>query len=425
MLCFNLLVISSFFSDVSASATGFRAEWQIQGCGGRLTEKEGVFTSPNFPQNYPPNVDCEWIIELEYGNNIEIVVLEMDMEREANCSFDGFQVAHDAKFEHLVTKLCHTTIEPVKITGQGHKLYVKFSSDNSDGGKGFKAAYKAVPTANGCGGLFTIPTGTIMSPSYPKNYGKDLFCEWTIRTHESHSLVYQLTDFDMEASDNCTKDSVAIYDTIFNKLLWEGCGSSLPNQTIFKSERNELMIRMKSDKDTEAKGFKGTFTTSCGAQIITNDMGEVKHYPTMVDSSENCTWILKSEDPLKHITIAFTDIHFNRYVVECDSELRVLDGDTIDAPLKLKVCSSKVPPAIVSNGNALTIVLSDSYPTEFTLRYSVLDNACGGTFNTFHGEFSSPGYPNSSPLNIQCEWTIEASQGNLIQLSIKSMDISL
>ena len=51
--------------------------------------------------------------------------------------------------------------------------------------------------------------------------------------------------------------------------------------------------------------------------------------------------------------------------------------------------------------------------------------ACGGTFNSIHGEFASPNYPDSSPMNIQCEWIIEASQGNLLQLEIKEMDISL
>lgn len=365
----------SFYSDVSATSTGFRAEWQIQGCGGRFTANEGVLTSPNYPQHYPEKVDCEWIIDLEYGHNIEFTVHDMDLEREVNCTFDGFQIAHDAKFEHIVTKICHTITEPVVITGQGHKLYVKFYSDVSDGGKGFKASYKAVKTASGCGGLFTVPTGAIMSPNYPKNYGKDLFCEWTIRTSASHSLIFQLTDFDMEESDNCTKDSFAIYDTIFNKLLWEGCGSSLPNQTLFKSERNELMIRMKSDKDTEAKGFKGTFTTNCGANIITNDMGEV-HYRKTIDSIDRCTWVFKSEDPLKHITIAFTYIHIHKDSDQCDSELSILDGDTLDAPLKLTVCGSKVPPAIVSNGNALTvaITLGEYFPSDFSLHYSVLDN---------------------------------------------------
>lgn len=299
----------------------------------------------------------------------------MDLEIERDCDFDGFQVAHDAKFEHVISKMCHTITEPVIITGQGHKLYVKFYSDESLGGKGFRATYMAIPTTNNCGGIFTITSGTIMSPNYPKYYDKDLYCEWKIQTQILNSLVFQLIDFDMESSYNCTKDSFAIYDTIVNKLLWEGCDSNLPNQTTFNSERNELMIRMKSDNMTEAKGFKGTFAINCGAIIVTNDKGEL-FYRKSADERPNCTWVIKSEDPLKHITIAFTHLFTYSYSGECNKRINILDGDTVDAPVIKELCGPKLPPAIVSNGNALTIVLNKAnpIPSEFNLRYSVLDN---------------------------------------------------
>ncbi|RWS23279.1 Astacin-like metalloendopeptidase [Leptotrombidium deliense] len=32
-------------------------------CGGEIKNMSGIITSPNFPNNYPPNVNCEWIIE--------------------------------------------------------------------------------------------------------------------------------------------------------------------------------------------------------------------------------------------------------------------------------------------------------------------------------------------------------------------------
>lgn len=372
-----MFVLFSFYSDHSESGTGFRVEWQIQGCGGHLTHLEGDLTSPNYPLAYPTNIDCQWTIELHYGHNIQITVHDMELENQSiECEFDGFQVAHDAEFKQIISKICHKIVEPVVITGQGHKLYVKFHSDISGGGKGFRATYKAIPTANNCGGIFTVQSGTIMSPNYPKNYGKDLYCEWKIQTHISNSLVFQLIDFDMESSDNCTKDSFAIYDTVLNKLLWEGCGSNLPNQTIFNSDRNELMVRMKSDKETEAKGFKGTFSISCGAIVVTNDMGEL-FYRKTIESNEICKWVIKSEDPLKHITVAFTHLqHVTTFDGDCENTISVFDGDTFEAPLKKMFCGSKIPPAFVSNGNALTVVLNNNnlYQSEFSFRYSVLDN---------------------------------------------------
>lgn len=109
----------------------------------------------------------------------------------------------------------------------------------------------------------------------------------------------------------------------------------------------------------------------------------------------------------------------------------------------------KTPPTIVSNGNALTVHLGINGTYKETLigldlvaHYSVLDNgkinfvslltfhikigiilACGGTLTGYSGEFASPNYPNSYPLNVECVWTIKASPGNIISLLIKSLDI--
>jgi len=32
------------------------------GCGGRLYMESGAFNSPNYPDVYPPNVECVWTI---------------------------------------------------------------------------------------------------------------------------------------------------------------------------------------------------------------------------------------------------------------------------------------------------------------------------------------------------------------------------
>lgn len=51
--------------------------------------------------------------------------------------------------------------------------------------------------------------------------------------------------------------------------------------------------------------------------------------------------------------------------------------------------------------------------------------ACGGRFkNSIRGDFSSPKYPQTSPLNAYCMWTIEASAGNLMSLEIRELDIA-
>ena len=57
-----------FVSDSSNIAAGFKFVFNevSVACGGQLMltrdVTEGHFTSPNYPHQYPPNVDCVWVI---------------------------------------------------------------------------------------------------------------------------------------------------------------------------------------------------------------------------------------------------------------------------------------------------------------------------------------------------------------------------
>ena len=41
-------------------------------CGGRLTGESGVFTSPNFPDNYSDNAECIWEISVPEGKKVDL-----------------------------------------------------------------------------------------------------------------------------------------------------------------------------------------------------------------------------------------------------------------------------------------------------------------------------------------------------------------
>lgn len=53
----------------------------------------------------------------------------------------------------------------------------------------------------------------------------------------------------------------------------------------------------------------------------------------------------------------------------------------------------------------------------------VLDNACGNVHKSIMGKIASPSYPSSYPVNINCYWYIEASEGNTVGLTFESMDL--
>ena len=54
-------------------------------CGGTLTEPRGRIYSPEFPNNYPTNVNCDWTIQLPKTSNIILSFLSMDIEEDEDC----------------------------------------------------------------------------------------------------------------------------------------------------------------------------------------------------------------------------------------------------------------------------------------------------------------------------------------------------
>ena len=57
----------------------------IPGCGGLLTSNTGQFSSPQHPETYANNLDCEWLIRVPQGDRIELDFLSFDVERHRTC----------------------------------------------------------------------------------------------------------------------------------------------------------------------------------------------------------------------------------------------------------------------------------------------------------------------------------------------------
>lgn len=117
--------------------------------------------------------------------------------------------------------------------------------------------------------------GIITSPNYPVNYEPNMYCQWLLRTEPSHSILFKFSDFELE--DDCSSDSVQIYDGSErrdDKLLLKACGthatSNATNQTAqpgftesLKSTGNEMLVVMEADHGIEDKGFSAQYSTVC------------------------------------------------------------------------------------------------------------------------------------------------------------------
>ncbi|XP_053948471.1 cubilin homolog [Anastrepha ludens] len=421
----------------NSSWVNFRLEYIMFGCVQIFHRETGEFQSPNAPLPYPNDVECMWEIRTTPGHGVELTISDMDIEETVNCTNDALVISSHSHNNNYKERHCGSQTNLV-ITSSSHILFVRFFSNKEHNGKGFKATYKILKSQ--CGGVLSSRNGVITSPNYPLNYPPESRCEWTIEVTPHHSITLTLEEIEMESYFSCEMDFVEAYEGANSddetpaeegKLLFKECDLSETAQNEWVTTTNTAIVRFESDDSIESKGFKLSFKENCGQRIEIgeDDMDYIAVRRNAV-TNETCVWHLIAKDLSKHIQFIPTHVQLSPLVAmsapteeDCiDQGVKIYDGADETGALRARFCRSH-PPNIISNGNALTIVVPLNVTTEFEGYYLLMDNWCGGYYASLRGTFASPYYPSSYPVNINCEWNIEVSEGNSIVLTIESLDL--
>ncbi|CAG2062890.1 unnamed protein product [Timema podura] len=137
----------------------------------------------------------------------------------------------------LLGELCTNQKSTVKYTSSGENMYLRFISDSSFVGKGFRASYKTVDSH--CGGKMMSPFGQIHSSNYPDNYGHNDDCMWYIEVDQNHVVKLSFIDFDIEAGYNCSYDylrEASIQWRSNSGVVWRGGGWGV-DRTVYNWSR--------------------------------------------------------------------------------------------------------------------------------------------------------------------------------------------
>ncbi|XP_074473089.1 signal peptide, CUB and EGF-like domain-containing protein 2 isoform X4 [Sebastes fasciatus] len=110
-------------------------------CGGELGDFTGFIESPNYPGNYPANVECTWTINPPPKRRILIVVPEIFLPIEDECG--DFLVMRKSSLSNSVTtyETCQTYERPIAFTSRSKRLWIQFRSNEGNSGKGFQVPY--------------------------------------------------------------------------------------------------------------------------------------------------------------------------------------------------------------------------------------------------------------------------------------------
>nr|XP_048681763.1 CUB and sushi domain-containing protein 2 isoform X3 [Caretta caretta] len=347
-------------------------------CGGTLRGQSGIISSLHYPSEYGNNADCTWTILAEPGDTIALVFMDFQLE-------DGYDFLEVTGTEG--SSLWFTGMNlPAPVISSKNWLRLHFTSDGNHRQKGFSAQYqvkkqielksrgvKLMPSKDNnqktsvfsCFFNFTTPSGIVLSPNYPEEYGSSLHCVWLIIAKPESRIHLAFNDFDVEPQF----DFLAVKDggTPESPVLGTFSGSQIPSS--LTSSGHIARLEFQTDHSMEKRGFNITFTTFRHNECP--DPGVPVNGKRFGDSLQ-----LGS-------SVSFL----------CDEGfIRTHGSETITCILK--------------EGNVVwnNAVLRCEAP-------------CGGHLTSPSGMILSPGWPGFYKDSLNCVWVIEAQPGYPIKIT--------
>ncbi|XP_050095897.1 LOW QUALITY PROTEIN: cubilin homolog [Anopheles aquasalis] len=333
-------------TDTYQGAGGFRLEYELV-CRNNITSgRRGVLESPNFPDPYPPGLDCQWKIVVPRGNRIRLECRFFRMESRYGdatsstasqyCPYDYLEVRQPDATSDLPVRHRYCTAPPRTFVSLGNTIELVFHSA-SNGSSGMERyGFQLEWSIEGCGGLLTTyqnpgVTQDFSSPGFPHSYPRNTECLWQIVTEPGQQIMLMFEELRLRPNAGCRSDGVMVAnDANFLHLITTICHDGTEAPLRFVSTGHQLYVKFwSSDIDASYRGFRAKYlerTAECGGTyILPHGVINTPNYPAPYPVNTSCEWLILTE--LSH-TLRLT---IDEFVLEpsdnCTNDaLQVYDG---------------------------------------------------------------------------------------------------
>lgn len=114
--------------------------------------------------------------QVSRGSTIAVHITDLDIEASGNCIYDYLEIFDGSTARSpSLGRMCTGQQTHGAIYSTTNVLYVKFRTDMSMAGRGFRLTY-----ASNCTVHLTGIGGVIESPNFPNPYPHNANCSWTV-----------------------------------------------------------------------------------------------------------------------------------------------------------------------------------------------------------------------------------------------------
>eukprot|EP00058_Branchiostoma_floridae_P010033 XP_002595521.1 hypothetical protein BRAFLDRAFT_69073 [Branchiostoma floridae] len=401
----------------------------VQECSGLYTAPRGKLYSPGHPGNYPNDVTCTYTLSAPQGTGILIRVVSFSTEDSYDVLrvYNGVDTSSGAVRSYSGGLGDDNAQQYYSISTQ---LFLRFTSDSSRNDAGFIVDYEhydlstrecddpgtlahgtqvvtgmlegdfifytcdpgyvlqgpqaimclpgdnrvwsdSPPTcAAECGGQFSDPSGTLLSPNYPNDYPHNQNCYYTIAAAPGNYLELTVRAFRTES----THDVLQIRDGGDSSatLIGSYSGTSLSVGDILKTTSYEMWLWFKTDSTTHYSGFQIDYQARDITPLQCDDPGTPSYSSRVVTG-------LSAGDTITYTCNPGYTMHDSASITCLTGNRRVWDA---------------APPSCHAE--------------------------CGGNWQDPSGTMLSPNYPNHYPHNQDCYYTVTVSPGNYLELTVRA-----
>lgn len=287
--------------------------------GGIMLFDSGVIRSPQFPYNYPPSLDINWVIQVKIGQQIRLNFSLFNLEQHGECIFDYLELRGGFERDSpLIGRFCGNQLQSRILISQTNLLRLRFVTDRHTNKRGFEIFYDVA--SSGCGGELSSSSGQIDSPYYPQPYSHSARCEWSIEVNSANRIEVTLIDLQLGDNNNNNSNSSscyvasneqdqmrATYLELFDSNSWNGPAiRSLgrwcqlkklrQNERKFVTKGNKLSIVYESQALDQSPGFRLSYRTVCSNIELTSLSGSIESpgFPRAYAPNITCNWLLSA-----------------------------------------------------------------------------------------------------------------------------------